>query len=224
MKKFLFLLFIGPMAFAQTLAPLTVEKIMRDPKWIGVAPSNLTWSEDSKQIYFQWNPENNPGDSLYVVSLTNRTPQKVTASIRRSLPNASGVYNKAFTRKLFEKNGDLFLLDLVSNKTTQITNTLDRESSAAFSFDESKVLFTANGNLYSWQIQTGTFAQLTDFRKGSKKPEAKLTEQEKWLKKDQLAYFEILKQRSDNQKSYRKKPEGRSTRSPKRNLSRRKEC
>jgi hypothetical protein len=34
--------------FAQQLAPLTVEEIMRDPKWIGVAPSNLTWAEDSK--------------------------------------------------------------------------------------------------------------------------------------------------------------------------------
>jgi hypothetical protein len=76
MKKLLLFLFIGPMAFAQTLAPLTVEKIMRDPKWMGVAPSNLSWSEDSKQIYFQWNPENNPGDSLYAVSLTNRTRHK----------------------------------------------------------------------------------------------------------------------------------------------------
>jgi dipeptidyl aminopeptidase/acylaminoacyl peptidase len=204
MKKLLLFLFIGPMAFAQTLTPLTVEKIMRDPKWMGVAPSNLTWSEDSKQIYFQWNPENNPGDSLYVASLTNRTPQKVTASVRRALPNAYGVYNKTFTKKLYEKNGDLFLLDLVANKTTQITNTLDRESSAAFSFDESKVLFIANGNLYSWQIQSGTFAQLTDFRKGTKKPDPKLNEQEKWLKKDQLTYFEVLKERSDNKKATEK--------------------
>jgi dipeptidyl aminopeptidase/acylaminoacyl peptidase len=204
MKKLLLFLFIGPVAFAQTLAPLTVEKIMRDPKWMGVAPSNLSWSEDSKQIYFQWNPENNPGDSLYVVSLTNHAPQKVNASIRRSLPNTSRVYNKTFTKKLYDKNGDLFLHDLVSNKTTQITNTLDRESGAAFSFDESKVLFTANGNLYSWQIQSGAFAQLTDFRKGTKKPEAKSNEQEKWLKKDQLAYFEILKERSDNKKATEK--------------------
>lgn len=201
MKKFLFLLFIGPMAFAQTLAPLTVEKIMRDLKWIGVAPSNLTWSEDSKQVYFQWNPENNLGDSLYVVSLTNHTPQKVAASVRRTLPPSGGVYNKTFTKKLFEKNGDLFLLDLTNNKTTQITNTLDRESGAVFSFDEASVLFTSGGNLYRWHLQSGSFAQLTDFRKGSKKADAKLSEQEKWLKKDQLAYFEILKQRSDTKKA-----------------------
>ncbi|MEY4930785.1 MAG: hypothetical protein RI909_1509, partial [Bacteroidota bacterium] len=61
MKKVLLLLLIIPSAFAQQLAPLTVEKIMRDPKWIGVAPSNLNWSDDGKQLYFSWNPENNVG-------------------------------------------------------------------------------------------------------------------------------------------------------------------
>ncbi|UCC44383.1 MAG: hypothetical protein JSU65_00175, partial [Candidatus Zixiibacteriota bacterium] len=37
---------------------LTVEKIMRDPKWIGESPDWISWSEDSKSIYFWWNPEN----------------------------------------------------------------------------------------------------------------------------------------------------------------------
>ena len=41
MKKLFFLLLIGASVEAQQLAPLTVEKIMRDPKWIGVAPSNV---------------------------------------------------------------------------------------------------------------------------------------------------------------------------------------
>ena len=29
---------------------LTIEKIMRDPKWIGIAPSNIYWSENSKKV------------------------------------------------------------------------------------------------------------------------------------------------------------------------------
>jgi dipeptidyl aminopeptidase/acylaminoacyl peptidase len=202
MKKVLLLLLIIPSAFAQQLAPLTVEKIMRDPKWIGVAPSNLTWSEDSKQIYFNWNPENNAGDSLYAISLTNRTPQKVGTAVRRSLPGA-GSYNRTLDKKLYEKGGDLFLLEIPTGKTIQITNTVDRESNASFSSDERKVLFIANSNLFSWEINTGTFAQLTDFKKG-KKFEAKNSEQEKWLKADQLAYFEVLKQRSDDRKASEK--------------------
>jgi len=77
MKKILWLILICPAAWAQLLAPLTVEKIMRDPKWIGVAPSNVSWAEDGKQVYFSWNPDRNSGDSLYSISVTNRTPQKV---------------------------------------------------------------------------------------------------------------------------------------------------
>src|SRR6187401_918290 len=112
MKKVLYLfLFVFPSAVAQQLAPLTVEKIMRDPKWMGVAPSNVYWAEDSKQVYFNWNPESNTGDSLYVISLTNKTPQKVSAPLRRSLPTSSGSYNKTRTKKIYEKSGDLFMLD-----------------------------------------------------------------------------------------------------------------
>ena len=91
MKKIILLLLFSSSAFAQQLAPLTVEKIMRDPKWIGVAPSNAFWSEDGKQLYFNWNPDKNAGDSLYSISLTNKTPQKVSATLRRSLPSVFGV-------------------------------------------------------------------------------------------------------------------------------------
>jgi len=201
MKKIILVLLIASSSYAQQLAPLTVEKIMRDPKWIGVAPTNLNWSEDGKQLYFNWNPDKNAGDSLYAISLTNKIPQKVSATVRRSLPSPFGSYNRMHSKKVFEKNGDLFLLDIPTGKVNQITNTLDRESNVVFSHDEKKIVFSTNGNLFSWEIPTGTFAQLTDFKKGTKKPEPKLTEQEKWLKADQLAYIEVLKQRSENKKA-----------------------
>jgi hypothetical protein len=38
-------------------AQLTVEKIMKDPKWIGTSPSNVFWSQDSKSVFFSWNPK-----------------------------------------------------------------------------------------------------------------------------------------------------------------------
>jgi hypothetical protein len=208
MKKILLFLLISHGAWAQTLGPLTVEKIMRDPKWIGVAPSNLNWSHDSKQLYFNWNPEKNPGDSLHSITLTNRAPQKVAAATRRALPSFGGSFNKTFTKKVYEKNGDLFLLDVVTGKINQITNTIDRESGATFSLDERKIIFTASNNLFSWEIATGAFAQLTDFKRGAKRPEAKTGEQEKWLKTDQLAYFDVLKQRSDNRKASEKNRKG----------------
>jgi dipeptidyl aminopeptidase/acylaminoacyl peptidase len=84
---------------------------------------------------------------------------------------------------------------------TQITNTVIREFNPMFTLDEKRVTFMADLNLFSWEIATGSFAQLTDFKRGTKKSDTKQSEQEKWLATDQLAYFNILKQRSDNKKA-----------------------
>ena len=214
MRKVFFLLLTCVSAEAQQLAPLTVEKIMRDPKWIGVAPSNFFWSEDGKQIYFQWNPEKLQGDSLYLVSLTNLTPAKVSPTVRRRLPSF-GQYNQTKTKKVFEKNGDVFLLDILNNKTIQITNSVERESNPSFSFDEKKIMFIVSSNLFSWAIGDGSFAQLTDFRKGTKKSDTKLSEQEKWLKSDQVAYMQVLKERNTNKKLWEKNQKGDKPKRPK---------
>jgi dipeptidyl aminopeptidase/acylaminoacyl peptidase len=204
MKYLSFLLLTTSSVFSQ-LPPLTVEKIMRDPKWIGTAPSSVFWSEDSKSVFFQWNPDNNKGDSLYTSSLANRSPQKVNPAQRRALPSQGGVYNKALNKKVYEKNGDLYLLDIPTSKITQITFTNERESNPTFSLDERKIIFSFNMNLYSWEISTGVFVQHTDFKRGVKKADPKLSEQEKWLKADQLANFEVLKQRNENKKATEKK-------------------
>ncbi len=215
MKKIILLLLISHTLIGQSLAPLTIEKIMRDPKWIGVAPSDLNWSDDGKQLFFNWNPENNPGDSLYVISLANRTPQKVQPATRRALAAFSGSYNKSFTKKVFERGGDLFLLDIPTGKISQITNTVDRESNASFADNDRTIVFTANINLFKWDMTTGMVAQLTDFKRGTKRPDAKSNDQEKWLKTDQLAYFEVLKERSDTRKATEKNRKGDLPKRPK---------
>lgn len=201
MKKFLWLLLAGAPAFSQQLAPLTVEKIMRDPKWIGVYPSNVWWSEDSRQVFFNWNPKNFIADSLYVITLTNRMPVQVTPAVRRSLPTNNGEYNRSFTKKVFERNGDLFLLDIPTGKTATITQSTQREFNPVFSSDERKIIYTIEQNLFSWEISNGAIEQLTDFKRGTKKPDPNPNDQEKWLQTDQLTSFQVLKERSDRKKS-----------------------
>ena len=201
MKKSLLLMLISVSAFGQQLAPLTVEKIMRDPKWIGISPSNVFWSDDSKQVYFNWNPEKNVADSLYTASTTTKTPQKLTPNNRRALPSNSGDFNKARTKKVWDKNGDLYLLDIPTGKITMLTSTVTAEFGPVFSLDEKKIFFISEMNLYSLDLATGARKQLTDFKRGSKKSEAKPSEQDKWLLNDQLENFDVVKQRSDNKKA-----------------------
>ncbi len=188
--------FVVQIAFGQAL---TVEKIMQDQsKWIGTSPSNIFWSEDGKTLYFSWNPDKNKGDSLYKFVLPDRTPVKVTPKERRALPAQSGTYSPSRSMKVYEKQGELYLLYTKTLKIKQLTNTIERESNPYFSGDETKIIFGRSNNLFSLSLEDGSVTQLSNFSTGSKRAEAKpANEEEKWLKADQLAMFEVLKERKE---------------------------
>ncbi len=184
---------------------LTVETIMQDPKnWVGTAPSSPFWSDDARTLYFNWNPKRQTSDSLYKVTFTDgktlaaSQPVAVSPAERRALapPSGPNAYNRARTQRLFERQGDLFLVDRGSGRIRQLTNTVDTETDAVFSGDQQRVVFRRSGlNLFSLNLQTGELSQLTDFRTGPKRTEPKLTDEENFLKRDQLRLSVILAER-----------------------------
>ncbi len=214
MNRFLYglLLFSSASIFAQSPkknpAPLTVETIMQDPKiWVGTSPSNPFWSDDSRTLYFNWNPDQTKGDSLYKVTFTSEPrkkaltpsqPQKVGPTERRSLATPPvAAYNRAYTQRLFDRQGDLFLIDLKSGNVRQLTNTVETEADPVFSGDQQQVVFRRGSNLFSIDLKSGLITQLTDFQAGAKKPEPKLTDEEKFLKQDQLRLSSVLTERKE---------------------------
>jgi dipeptidyl aminopeptidase/acylaminoacyl peptidase len=200
----IFLLNITP-ATAQKLTTLSVEKIMRDPKvWIGTAPSNISWSDDSKTIYFDWNPDKNLSDSLYGYSLADKKINKVNAADRLKSSAGNGVFNRLHTLKTYAKNGDIFVVDYKNFTVRRLTNTVDRESNPAFSGDEQSIIFERSNNLFSISLSTGLLTQHTDFKSGAKKPEPKLSDEEKFLKNDQIKMFQVLKERKEKKDAGKK--------------------
>jgi dipeptidyl aminopeptidase/acylaminoacyl peptidase len=199
---------------AQSLEELTVEKIMRHPKWIGIAPNNVYWGPDSKTVYFYWNPDQALSDSLYSITVTNPNPKKVPLQDRRFGPSRAGRYNKSNTKMAYEKNGDIFLYDVPSGKISQITNTVAQEYGPYFTGDEKKLIFTVGCDAFSWEISSGKFCQLTNFEKG-KKPDASQTDQEKWLSQDQLAHFKVLNERTTKHQIKKKIKKAEQSKRPK---------
>jgi dipeptidyl aminopeptidase/acylaminoacyl peptidase len=204
MKKLftLILLINTAVAFAQKLDTLTIEKIMRDPKWIGVSPTNIRWSDDSKRIYFKWNPAKIETDELYAVTPANIKPQKLSIVEQRHLTNPAGAWNKNYTQKVFEKDGDLFLENIKTGKVTQLTNTEQEENAPVFSGDESEVIFKQGNNLFALKLNGGQLRQLTNFVRSSKNkkgPET-LNDQQLWLKKQQLELFDVIKKEAKEDK------------------------
>jgi len=218
MKRLFTLFFIAVSchAFAQQLGALTVEKIMSDPKWIGTSPSNIRWSDDSKKLYFDWNPKGTDRDSTFSITTSNTDPQKVSLEERRNMAPEFGEWNKKHTIKLFEQYGDIFLSDIPKGKTIRLTSTTDRESSPRFSADEQSVLFIRNDNLFELKLNGGELIQLTNFVRsgsggnqqtaGSRKGRQGNTtasatgQQEKWLKDQQMELFDVIKKNEKNRK------------------------
>ncbi|MCB0609527.1 MAG: prolyl oligopeptidase family serine peptidase [Lewinella sp.] len=175
------------------LSPLTIEQIMQGEKFVGYSPSSIFWSEDGKTIYFSWNPEMDTLSSLYKIGVAGGRPEKVSLDEQKALPGPFGVYNTDRTLKAYVKNGDLFLLNLANGATLQITNTIDRESSPQFSGDY--LVYQSGGNAFTWNRKTGATAQLTDFRRGSKREDRKKTGNEKYLEDQQMELFDVLRER-----------------------------
>lgn len=204
MKKYLLLFLIAASCRAtaqQTPAPLTVEKIMQDPKWIGSSPSNIFWSPDGKKLFFDWNPSNAKDDSLYTISLSDKTPQKVPLAERSAIEAQSGGnYNREKTKLSYALNGDLYLLDIKTGKTVRITRTNEEERDPQFSFNERRIVYRVGDNLFSWDTGSGMTGQLTDFNAGSPAPEEKQqTTQERMLAEDALENSMVLRQRKEKQ-------------------------
>lgn len=202
-----------------TSGPLTVEKIMRDPKWIGTSPSSLNWSWNSKILYFDWNPDKNFADSTYYVSTNNLQPQKAGKNFKMINPAVTAVeYNAAKTAYIITRNGDIYLYDVKTGTERRITKTIDVESSAKFILNDSRISYIRNQNAFSFDIATGLTEQLTNFVKGNAPQDKKenLNLQEKWLKEDQLQLFDVLKlrrQKKDSAEAYTKRSKEKELRS-----------
>lgn len=203
MKKICFAIavLLVQLSFAQTkLDKLTVEKIMRDPKWMGTQPSQPQWSVDGKMLFFKWNPDKAAADSSYYITTENKTPQKATTAMLQDIIFYDNVtFNSSRTAYVYSKAGDIYWALAKDGSTKRITQTVDAETNPQFGFNDTKIIFRKELNLFAWEIATGLTSQLTNFKRGPEPPKddkkAGGNTQEKWLTNDQLINMEVLAQR-----------------------------
>ena len=215
--SFLFILFFAGSLFCQkadSLKVLTVSKIMRDPSWMGNFPSNVFWAEDSKTVFFDWNPKNADNDSLYSINVGKTNPQKISGKILKSIPSQYGSYNRTHTKKVYTKNGDIFLLDTQSGKILQLTKTLAREYNPTLLLNDSSICYIRSNNVFKLNFRTGITEQLTNFIKGKASGEKKFTPQQKFLKDEQLNLFNSIKEREKKQKKRKAEKKERQEKEP----------
>ncbi len=188
--------FLALLSFAQqnNNSQLTIKQIMQADDFVGHLPSNASWSTNNKEIYFNWNPDGAYSDSLYTYNIKNGSINRVDFETEYNLPSPYASFNKKRTKKIYVKRGDIYLVDVATNLTTQITQTEDYESNSKFIENDSKIAYQKGQNIYTWNIATGATVQITNFTNQKEKNEQK-SDKDEWLYNDQLALFDVLRER-----------------------------
>lgn len=196
-----FLAFLSLQFVSAQTSDLTVQKIMQDPIWMGTFPSDISWGVESENIYFDYNPEGNPADSLYRININN--PDKIIKvdwREQKKLLPSNGDFNNSRSLKIYSKEDGLFLYDLKNDRERKLLELDGRISDPQFLANENHVSFIYNDNAYLYDLKKGALTKLTNIESGDKrdKKEDKTSEQDEWLKKENLELLEVVREREEN--------------------------
>lgn len=190
-------------SLVQAQTPLSVDYIMRDPKWMGTFPSAHFWSSTSKQIYFNYNPEKNLADSLYKIdAVAGAKPIKVSVQEERTLKKEE-IYSADESLKLFKKGNQVLLQDVKKGKTTTLFDWYEPLDKLKFLANEQYIAFSSELNFYRFDRSTNRLEKLTSITNGSKptKPKPAETGKINFLEKENLALLEEVRKRKEAQKA-----------------------
>lgn len=188
---------------------LAIEKIMAGQEFIGTPPSSPAWAVDGKTLYFRWKKPGEKTIEIYAVSLASPLPVKITREKILENPPAGGAgrfrgfpvfgrfgtswqWDRERKRLLVNQNGDIFLYDLATRKTEQLTVTDQAESSLGFTHDQKKVYFQSGDNLFVLGLADRSLRQLTSFTREKQPEPVSPTEIQKWYEDQQRALFKDI--------------------------------
>ena len=176
------------------ISTLKIKDIMQGDDFVGPRPSNPYWSTNGQTLFFDWNPKGAMSDSLYAYSVTEKELKKVGFLKANAMPSSRLTFNKDKTKAVYSKNGDLYLLDVDTYQSKPITKTQERESNPHFTDYGKSIAFVKDGELFTWDINSGLTEQKTNFVK-SKNGEPQRNSKNEWLYQDQLDIFDVLQER-----------------------------
>ena len=186
---------------------LSVEKIMQDPKWMGTFPSNLKWDQSSSAIYFDYNSDNAPADSLYRIRLANsKNIEKVSWIEEKDIDFARGTYDKAKTKKIFSKANTLILFDIKSGKETELLQFPKSIGNPYFLANEDWIAFESENNAFIYSQKSGVLKKLTNIKSGddTKKKDPKSSDKAALLEAENLKLLSVVKERKENKEVTKK--------------------
>lgn len=105
-------------AFSQELK---LEEIMKGPELTGREPENYHWTNDGKQLVFDWNPENEPISPTWIYTTGSKTPVRLDGKQPR-------LYDRYNTGSFFAEDDAVKYADTKGTRTVFTGNVQDFQS------------------------------------------------------------------------------------------------
>jgi dipeptidyl aminopeptidase/acylaminoacyl peptidase len=185
------------------VSELTLEQIMADPDWIGNPPEDPYWSDDGRSIYYERQREGigEQKKDLFRVDVSRAAAGEAVRidPAERGREDAPGERNRQRTRKVFAREGDIFVKDLKTRAVRQVTRTDAEESDPHFLADGRRVWFRRGDDLLVYDVESGLLSQPAEL-KLVKDPADK---EETYLSEQQTRLFDVIRQKQEREKRER---------------------
>ena len=198
------LLLVLPLGAAPAMAagetpPLTLERIMADPDWIGNPPEDAYWADDGRSVYYERERDGegrNPRD-LFRVDLATNQAVKVEPADRGKVDAPGGDRSRDRKWRVYALQGDIFLKDLTTGGIRQITRTAERESDPHFLADGRSFWFRRGPAVFVYDPASGLLSQPAEI-----KLEKDPAEQDEppYLAAEQTRLFDVIRQKQEKEK------------------------
>jgi dipeptidyl aminopeptidase/acylaminoacyl peptidase len=183
---------------------LTLERIMADPDWIGNPPEQPFWADDGRAVYFERKRQGSPLRDLYRLALGEREPRLVADGERGAADAPAGDVSRDRKWKVYAREGDVFLKDLVSGTVRQLTRTPEVKTDPRFMAGGGRVSFRVKEASFVYDLRSGLISQAADLRLAKDPAE---NEPADFLKREQLRLFSALREDRDHKRDERERAE-----------------
>jgi dipeptidyl aminopeptidase/acylaminoacyl peptidase len=169
---------------------LKLEEIMKGESFTGRQPQNGRWSPDGKKVFFEWNPNDDPGSSTYFWEKGMVQPK--LANAEESLLSKLDFKRKNDSDLVYYiKNGSLYLYNISSKTTKKLFQQSEPISNLELSTEDGVLFFLQSGNLFKYNTKEGTILQITNFKSGNKREN--VSEKSNFLKDQQKELFQFIR-------------------------------
>ncbi|MEW6323133.1 MAG: S9 family peptidase, partial [Acidobacteriota bacterium] len=193
-----FILAVATVPAAQRPAPpafpLTIDSIMRGPELVGYPPSDLRWSGDSKEIYFEWRMPREDQPATWVVDREGGEPRRLSEAERRHAPLTGGAWDARRQRILGVDRGDVVIIDTVARRRFDVSRTSGAESTPRWARGETHVTFVRDNDLYIVPAGAGADGALVQLVDGVERPSPpRISDSQRTLRQEEIKLLDWVR-------------------------------